>query len=215
MSISNYNKAKKQGETRIMTPWFRAAFASVFQVAKPMDPTKDGKYEITLLLDEKHVDISVLKIAVYEAAKAKFGGKIPASATYDLPPWCNSPFHSGAEKPDYDGYEGMTYFRAASQFQPQVIDANRNVVEAMDQPGFYSGCYARATVSPWAYDSPQRKGVSFNIHNVQKLAEGKPFGGSRIDAADEFGSADDFDGSAIPQETQSGGGYDGPDESWM
>jgi len=215
MSVTKYNVAKIAGGTRILTPWFRAAFASVFQPAKPMDPTKEGKYEITLLLDEKNVDITALKAAVYECAKAKFGGKIPASPTYDLPPWCNSPFHAGEEKPDYDGYEGMTYFRASSKFAPQVIDANRVEIGALDQPGLYSGCIARATVSPWAYDTSQRKGVSFNIHNLQKLAEGAAFGSARVDAGDEFDAADDFEGPAISQGSNDGYGGEQAEHDWL
>ena len=214
MSVTKYNKTKTLGQGRILTPWFRAAFASVFQIAKSLDPDKEGKFEITLLFDENHVDIAPLKQAVYECAKVKFGGKIPRSATFDLPPWCASPFHDGAEKPDYQGYEGMTTFKAASKYQPQVIDKDRVAIGAMDQPGFYSGCYARATISVWAYDHTQRKGVGFNIHNVQKLSDGEAFGGSRVDAEDDFDAADDFDGSAIPQ-TQSGGGFDDDTPEWM
>ena len=214
MTIQKYNKAKRIGESmRVLTPWFRAAFASVHQISKPKDPTKEGRYEVTLLLDEKSVDITALKVVAYECAKTAFGNKVPHSPTYDLPPWCRSPFHDGAEKPDYDGYEGMTYFRASTNFKPQVVDSDRVEIGPMDQPGFYSGCFARATVSPWAFDN-EGKGIAFNIHNIQKLAEGTPFGGmAKVDACDEFDAASDFEG---PEDFNFGANTNGGEpESWM
>ena len=201
MSITKYNKAKVINPTRFLTPWFRAAFASVFQPAKGMNEGDKQKYELTMLFDPQHVDVTAMKQAVYNCAKEKWGSKIKPSPTFDLPPGFRSPFRDGDEKPDYTGYENMIFAaaRANLNHKPQVVDENRVEIGPMDQPGFYSGCYARATISMWAYDTSGNKGVSLNLNNVQKLAEGEAFGGGKVDAVDEFDAADDFSSPAIPQ----------------
>lgn len=193
MQVAKYNKAKQASEGRYFTPWFRAAFASVFTPAKAMEEGGKSRYEVTMLFDRKHVDLTAIKAGIYHCAKAKFGDKIPESATFDLPKWCRTPLRDGDEKPDYDGYEGMIFAAARSNFAPQVIDANCVEIGSMDQPGFYSGCYARATIGMWAYDAKGNKGVSLNLNNLQKLADGEAFAGNRVNAEDEFDNADDFD----------------------
>jgi len=193
----------------MLTPWFRAAFVNVFQVAKALEEGKEGRYEVTMLFDPKSVDLTAMKELVYNCAKAKFGSKIPPSKTFDLPPGFRSPFRDGDTKPDYTGYEGMVFAPARSKHKPQVIDADRIEIGQMDQPGFYSGCYARASIGVWAYDTKGNKGVSFNLNSVQKLADGEAFGGGRVDAEDEFDDANDF--AAI---TPSNNGGD-ETESWM
>ena len=209
MSITKYNKAKVINPTRFLTPWFRAAFVSVFTPAKGMNEGDKQKYELTMLFDPQHVDITAMKQAVYNCAKEKWGTKIKPSPTFDLPPGFRSPFRDGNEKPDYTGYENMIFAaaRANLNHKPQIVDENRVEIGPMDQPGFYSGCYARATISMWAYDTSGNKGVSLNLNNVQKLADGEAFGGGKVDAMDEFDSADDFTGPAIPPGSTTEGGF--------
>lgn len=202
-AMQKYSKAKQASEGRFFTPWFRAAFVSVFTPAKPMNQGDKSRYECTMLFDPEAVDLSVIKAAIYNCAKAKFGDKIKPSKTFDLPKGFKSPLRDGDEKADYDGYEGMIFAAARSNFAPQVIDADCVEIGSMDQPGFYSGCYARATIGMYAYDVNGNRGVSLNLNNLQKLADGKAFGGARVNAEDEFEAASDFEGPETLTEEES------------
>jgi hypothetical protein len=62
------------------------------------------------------------------------------------------------------------------------MPSNNDIINEAD---FYPGCYARATVRPFWYDTAGNKGVAFGLQNIQKLADGEPLGG-RVVASKEF-----------------------------
>ncbi len=100
------------------------------------------------------------------------------------------PFHRGEEK-EYDGYgPGVVYFTmSAKNRRPGIINrANEPIVQGGAEE-FYAGCYARASVTPFA--NVQWKSLSLGLNNLQKLADGP-----RLDA---FSSAED-DFGADPAE---------------
>ncbi len=80
----------------------------------------------------------------------------------------------------------MTFVSAKSKSKPGIVDSDRETI--IDQSEFYSGCFARATVSAYAYDYMGNKGVSFNLLNVQKLDDGEPFS-ARSRPEDDFADA--------------------------
>ncbi len=89
----------------------------------------------------------------------------------------------GEEKAHLDGYGAGCMFASASSKQPPgVVDRNR---EAILEADLYAGCWARASVTAFAYDN-KGKGVAFGLHNIQKLGEGVSFSG-RIAADEDFG----------------------------
>lgn len=162
-------------KARIMTPAFRVAFPEVFTPGG-MDPAKP-KYSITMLFD-KDEDISELKRIAAAAKRDKWGEKIPSGL--------RNPFRNGDEK-DWTGFEGKIFVKAASKFKPGLVDADR--VAIIDETEFYPGCWARATITAYAYDVSGNKGVAFNLHNLQKLKDDEPFVG-RIEAEDDFADAE-------------------------
>jgi hypothetical protein len=54
----------------------------------------------------------------------------------------------------------------------------------MDAGEFYSGCYGRASVTLYPYDTSGSKGIACGLNNVQKLADGEKLGGATSAAAD-------------------------------
>src|SRR5208282_710272 len=93
------------------------------------------------------------------------------------------PFHRGEEK-EYEGYgPGVVFFTmSAKNRRPQIVA--RDNVTPITQGGpeeFYAGCFARASVTPFA--NTQWKTLSLGLNNLQKLADGQ-----RLDA---FSSAED------------------------
>jgi hypothetical protein len=166
----------------VFTPPFRVSFPNVFR------PTSyqggDPKYSIVMLFypanfNDKHKAAwkDVGRIA-NEAAIEAF--KKPLK---ELPDNFRKPFRKGEEKAHLDGYgEGCIFFSASSKQAPGVIDRNKANVLEQD---FYPGCWARASISAFAYDN-KGKGVSFGLHNLQKLGEGENFSG-RVAAEEDFG----------------------------
>ena len=163
----------------VMTPEFRVSFPAVFKPKRQKgDATSEPKYGLTMLFP-KGADLSKLKRAAEEAVKEKWGDKPPKNL--------RSPFRDQGEK-EYEGYEeGAVFVSASSKQKPGLVDRQRQ--DIIDETEFYPGCYARATLRAFAYDTNGNKGVAFGLNNVQKLRDGDPLGG-RTRAQDDF--ADDL-----------------------
>lgn len=150
---------------KVMTPEFRVSFPSVFE-ARAFSEAQTKKFELTALFP-KITDLSPLKALAKQAAVDKWGDKIPANL--------RSPFRDGSEKPDLDGYEGCIFVKMSSLQRPGVVD--QGVQPIIEPSDFYGGCYARASITAYAYDQAGNKGVAFGLQNVQKLRDGDAFSG--------------------------------------
>jgi hypothetical protein len=171
-----------------MTPKFRAAFANVFKAQSFNN--QDAKFSITMLFDEEArgtEEYKALRGAAKRAFADKFGAdKWESSKKKDgWPLGFKNPFRDGDEKSELTGFENNVFVNSSSKFMPGLVDQNRQPI--ISEEGFYSGCYARATLSVYAYDAQGNKGVAFGLNNVQKLADGEAFSG-RKKAEDEFGA---------------------------
>lgn len=172
---------------KLMTPRFRVAFPSVFKPRSFDDG--DPKYTLTMLF-EKDEDLSAMQ-ALVDAAIEDFWPN-----EKKRPKKLKLPFLDGDEV-EWDGFQGKTFVRATSKFAPGIIDRAKNPIA--DESGFYAGCYARATVNAFAYDTKGNKGVAFGLQNIQFLGDGEPFTG-RTNAGDDFDSLPDEDESASGDE---------------
>lgn len=184
----------------IVTEEFRAAFVYVFTPnVRIRNGVETKKYELNMLFPKSvyptKEDIPGLKDIIKEAVIAQWpdADKRPKGLRF--------PIRDGDEK-EYDGYADHWYCRAASNRKPGIVDANRQPI--ISPEGFYSGCYARAQVNAFTYDTDGNRGVSFGLNNLQFIRDGDPFGasagkpedvfsdlGDGGDAAGEFGSSDD------------------------
>lgn len=170
----------------VMTPEFRVSFPNVFK-PKKNDLSGEDEYSVQALFS-KSTDLSVLKKAAEAAMEKKWGA--------DRKKWptnFRSPFRLQDERaktnddgkkvfpPGYE--EGAVYLNLKTKQRPGVVD--KNVQPIIDETEFYPGCYARATISAYAYDAKGNKGVAFGLGNIQKVRDGEPLGG-RMKAEDEF-----------------------------
>jgi len=164
---------------KIVTPNFVVSFPHVF---KPTE-NDDGKeyYDLVMVWD-KSEDLSALKKLAKEAIEEKWGEKPPKGLI--------SPFKEGNEKDleKYPMYKDTIYAAAKTNFQPGLVDQKRQPI--IDEDDFYAGCVARASVTAYAWEYTKgkkvmKRGVSFNLNNVQKVEDGERIGGSRA-AADDF-----------------------------
>lgn len=188
----------KSNDRKVTTPKFRAAFAWVFKTQPPMEGSAgEPKYSVTMLFDkaaQATPAYEAMKKLAHAAAKEKFGDKLKS----DGKGWyvgLRNPLRDGEEKAELDGYAGCMFASATTKMQPGVVDAqlNRIISDEPGPDGFYSGCYARATVTAYGYDKAGNKGVAFGLQNLQKLGDGDAFSG-RAAAENDFDSVDDFVG---------------------
>lgn len=196
--------ASKPAVNTNTTPKFRVSFAWVFKPQPPMEgSTGEAKYGVTMLFDEaarNTPQYEALKKLALRAAKEKFGDKLKPDGNG----WfigLRNPLRDGAEKSELDGYEGMVFASATSRMQPGIVNQMLNRIISEDD--FYSGCYARATVTAYGYDKAGNKGVAFGLQNLQKLADGERFSGRKA-AEDDFDSVEDF----VDEGTAEGGMFD-------
>lgn len=163
----------------------RFSYAYVFE-ARPGQNGGAPKYGVAILIDKRDKDsIKKIEDAVALAAeqgKGKFkNGKIPANL--------KKPLRDGdIEREDDENYQGMYFINANSTRKPGIVDADLN--ELMDQDEFYSGCYGRATVNFFAFNTDGNQGIGAGLGNLQKLKDGDRLSGG-ASAADDFGNDDD------------------------
>lgn len=169
----------------ISTPVFRLAFPNVFA---PRTNELSGKEEYSfVMLFPKTADISAVKAAIAKAAKTTFPALFPAGAKW--PDSLRKPIGDGDEKAAEWGEEfrGCWYIRASSQFKPAVVDQHGQ--DLLEESALYSGCYARAAISPYAYEKKGNKGVSVGFSGVQFVRDGEPTGGGAAAAKKAFAAA--------------------------
>ena len=163
---------------KIVTPTFRVSFPHIFQ---PNEFNGNAKYSVTMLFPG-NTDLSDLKAIVQEAINEKWPGKKPANLRL--------PLRDGSEK-DLDGYDGCIFASASSKQKPGVVD--QRLQEIIEPSEIYAGCYARATITAFAYDVSGNKGVAFGLQNLQKVSDGEGFGGRGRASSDFTAIADESD----------------------
>lgn len=160
--------------SKVMTPMFRVSFPNVFK-AKAAFEGQEAVFSLQMLFP-KSTDLKELKKLCAEAATKKWGPK------EKWPKNLRMPFKEGNEK-NLENYKDMIVVEARSKMQPGVVDQSVNpIINAGD---FYAGCWARATLTCYAYQKAGNAGVSFGLQNVQKMKDDTAFSGKR-NAKDDF-----------------------------
>jgi hypothetical protein len=172
-------------KTKVITGKVRFSYANVWE-PKSINGG-DEKYSVSLIIPKSDIKtVNEIKAAIEAAkqdGKAKFGGKIPANLKL--------PLRDGdIDRPDDEAYRDSYFVNANSKDKPQIVD--KNVRPIIDQSEVYSGCYGRASISFFAFNTNGNKGIACGLGNLQKMSEGEPLSG-RSRAEDDFTSADEDD----------------------
>lgn len=183
--------------TKVVTGKVRFSFCHLFEAQEPQGGG-DPKYSVTLLIPKSDtVTLGKIKDAMAEA-RDNFCKRNGASA---LPVKPNHTLHDGDGVRDSgDPYgpecKGCYVITVSSKQKPVIVDNFRN--EITDPGEVYSGCFGRAAINFYGYNSNGKKGISAGLLSIQKLSDGEPFGtvGSANDFDDDYsdGDADDFMG---------------------
>lgn len=171
---------------KVITGKVRFSYAHVFEPTA-IEEGNTPKYSVALIIPKSDTNtIDKIKKAIKEAAeegKAKFGGKIPNNY--------KNPLRDGDEEREDDpAFENSYFINASSTRKPQIVD--RNLDEIIDRDEFYSGCYGRASINFYAFNTAGNKGVAAGLNNLQKLEDGERLGGGST-AEQDFADFDDDD----------------------
>lgn len=172
--------------TKVVTGKVRFSYTHVFEAQEPLGGQGDPKYSVTLLIPKSDtVTIGKIKEAIAEA-REKYCQRNGSNA---LPQKPNHTLKDGdGQRDNGDDFgpecKGCYVLKASSKRPPVIVDAFRN--EITDPDEVYSGCYGRACIEFYGYNTAGQKGVTATLLSVQKLSDGERLGGT-------VGSADDFD----------------------
>lgn len=146
------------------------------------------RYSVSVLIPKDDTEtVKAIEEAIDAAIEEgipKFGGKKPNKSALKLP------LRDGDTERDDPTYKGHYFINANSRTAPQIVDRNLNPI--LDRDEVYSGCYARVSLTFYAFNSNGNKGVAVGLGNIQKIKDGTPLGG-RSTAKDDFSKVSDDD----------------------
>ena len=168
--------------TKVITGKVRASFVHVFEPQSVNG--SEPKYSCSFIIPKSDTEtIAAIKAAIEQAKQdgvAKFGGKIP--------PNLKLPLRDGdIDRPDDPNYADCYFVNANSKERPGLVDRRR--IPITDPLELYSGCYVRASINFFAFNTNGNKGIAAGLGNIQKWADGEPLNG-RVRAEDEFEALD-------------------------
>ncbi len=174
-----------ENKTKVVTGKVRFSYANVWQ-PKSINGS-DEKYSVSLIIpksDKKTIaDIQAAIEQAKQDGKAKFGGKIPSSMKL--------PLRDGdTDRPEDETYKNCYFVNANSKDRPNIVD--KSVQPILDQSEFYSGCYGKASITFYAFNTNGNKGIACGLQNLQKISDGQQLSG-RSRAEDDFSTVDDED----------------------
>jgi hypothetical protein len=168
--------------TKVITGKARASFVHVFEPQSING--SEPKYSCSFIIPKSDGEtVRAIQAAIEQAKEegiAKFGGKIP--------PNLKLPLRDGdIDRPDDPAYADSYFVNANSKEKPGVVD--RKCLPVTDPLELYSGCYVRASINFFPFNTNGNRGIAAGLGNVQKWADGEPLNG-RTRAEDEFGALD-------------------------
>lgn len=162
---------------KVVTGKVRFSYANVFQ-AVASEEGKTPKYSVSIIIDKKDKETIAKLNAAFEEVKAAsgpfFGGAVPKGLKGGL--------RDGDAEKDDEAYQGAFFINANSVQKPGVVDADLNPI--IDPDEFYSGCFGRASLTFYPYNSNGSKGIACGLGNLQKLEDGERLGGGSSAATD-------------------------------
>jgi hypothetical protein len=185
------NKTQNINPTKVVTGVVRLSFLNCWQPKSVNGGTP--KYSASIIIpksDKKTLDrIEAAIEAAYHEGEAKLKGNgksIPSLASL------KTPLRDGdIDRPDDEAYADSYFVNANSNTAPGVV--GRDLQEIIETSEMYSGVWARASLSFYAFNSNGNRGIACGLQNLQKIRDGEPLGG-RSRAEDDFADGIEDDG---------------------
>ena len=179
-------------KTQITTGRCRLSYVSVFE-PKLMKDNVTEKYTVTLLIPKTDKrTLAKIKAAQDEAVRV-FKEKNPGKK---LPVNLSTTLHdgdgvkdSGEEYgPECRGHMVMT---VTSKRRPVIVYADKT---PMTDPGeMYSGCYGRAVINFFVYNTLGNVGITAGLNGIMKMEDGEPLAGGVVTDSDWDDDDDEYD----------------------
>jgi len=178
--------ANEVKSTKVVTGKVRFSYLHVWE-PQAIDGGTEKKYSVSLLINKSDTKtlaaINAAINAAKETGKGKWGGKVP--------PKLKLPLRDGdEERPDDPTYAGCYFLNATAKTKPGVVD--KDVRPILDQEELYSGCFGRASITFFAFDTNGNRGIACGLNNIQKLEDGESLGGRQTAEADFAAVEDDL-----------------------
>ena len=175
--------------TKVVTGVVRASYLHIWEPSAVQEG-QEKKYSASLIIPKSDkatvANINRAIAAATESGKAKFGGKIPANL--------KTPLRDGdVERPDDEAYANSWFINSNCKTKPGVVDSNAKPI--MNQDEVYSGCYIRASITFYPFNTNGNKGVACGLNHIMKVKDGEPLGGrstAESDFAAVLGEGDDL-----------------------
>lgn len=172
--------------TKVITGKVRFSYVNIFK-SRAFQAGQDAKYSICLLIP-KEDKATIKKIraaidaAVQDGISSKWNGKKPANLKLPLR---DGDAERADEAPEY---EGMYFLNCNSTQKPGIVDKDLN--EILDSDEVYSGCWGRASINFFPFNTSGNKGIGVGLNNIQKLKDDERLGAARASAESDFGDDD-------------------------
>lgn len=169
--------------TKVTTGKVRFCYVNVFE-AVAVNEGDDPKYSVCIIIP-KSDEATLAKIDKAVKAAAELGKSKLADRNGRIPSNLKTPLRDGDEERSDDPAFADAYFiNANTSRKPAIVD--RALEPIMSKEEFYSGCYGRASINFYAFNSNGNKGIAAGLNNLQKLTDGEMLAGGSS-AEDDFG----------------------------
>ena len=183
------NTTENVQSTKVVTGVVRASYLHIWEPSAVQEG-QEKKYSASLIIPKSDkATIAKIEAAVKAAAeqgKAKFGGKIPANL--------KTPLRDGdVERPEDEAYADAWFINANAMTKPGIVDSSAQPI--MNQDEVYSGCFVRASITFYAFNTSGNKGVACGLNHLMKVKDGEPLGGrstAESDFAEVLDATDDL-----------------------
>lgn len=160
----------------------RLAFPDLF-TAKSVQGS-DPAYSASFLLPPDHPSVKVIRDAMEQVGKEKWGAKWP-NIKKTLEAKDKTCLHDGDLKNNYSGFAGNLFLSARNKVRPLVINRDKSPITQEDGI-IYAGCYVNANIDIWAMDNDYGQRISASLNGVQYVRKGEAFGGGSAASSDDF-----------------------------
>lgn len=181
--------------TQITTGKVRFSYCSLFEPRAAVAGGQEN-YSVTLLIDKgDKFTLDKIKAAIEEAKQ----NYLQKNSGKKLPSGLKTTLHDGdGERPNGGDFgpecAGCYVMTVSSKNKPVLVDKNKTPIT--DPQDLYSGCYGRAIINFYVYDTNGNKGVSAGLNGVMKLHDGEPLSGGVVTDADWDDDWEDLDAGA-------------------
>lgn len=177
--------------TKVITGEVRFSYANLWE-PKAISEGGTPKYSVSLIIPKSDTaTINKIKAAIQNAYKEGESRLKGSSKSVPSLAAIKTPLRDGdIDRSDDEAYANSFFVNANSTTAPGIVD--RNVQPLLDRAKLYSGCYGRASITFYAYNSNGNRGIACGLQNIQVLRDGESLG-SKASAESDFATEDDED----------------------